>query len=446
MSEKDDRWRPGATEATGSDTADTELSADSGQDSEHREQTLTAAERDTEDQAAAGLSADQADEATAETPAADVAAVASTTPAEDDARGTGTEGEVEPGTDSETGSSEPEEQPQAENEAEAPPAAPKAGRGLAVFALLIALLACGGAGYLYYELVYLNPLANLESDNQARSLENQAQTANLRDALSQFQQQTQRELQNQRTAQTETLNDYESAVRKSLQEALQAAPPSRREWKLAEAEYLLRIGNHRVLMEQDSQGGLELLLAADRILAELDDFALHGVRARLADEIIALKQVPRTDLQGLYLRLEALKQALADLGLNRPERAEETAMPEEPSTLQQFATMLKDLVRVRTLEGDETLAPLLSNTEEQYLELNMRLSIEQSQLAALKRHQAVYEASLGNLRTWLSKYVDTEGEPLIAEIDDLLTFQLQQDLPDVSGSLSQLLQARSGGQ
>ena len=92
------------------------------------------------------------------------------------------------------------------------------------------------------------------------------------------------------------------------------------------------------------------------------------------------------------------------------------------------------------------MAPVLSNTEEQYLELNMRLSIEQSQLAALKRHQAVYEASLGNLRTWLSKYVDTEGEPLIAEIDDLLTFQLQQDLPDVSGSLSQLLQARSGGQ
>ncbi|MEM7001229.1 MAG: uroporphyrinogen-III C-methyltransferase [Pseudomonadota bacterium] len=441
MIEKDDRWRPGAAEATGSDTADTELSADSEQDSEHREQTLTAAERDTEDQAAAGLSADQVDETTA-----DAAAHASTTPAEDDAKGADAEGEAEPGTDSATGSSEPEEQPQAKEQPEAPPAAPKAGRGLAVFALLIALLACGGAGYLYYELVYLNPLASLESDNQARSLENQAETANLRDALSQFQQQTQRELQSQRTAQTDTLNDYESAVRKSLQEALQAAPPSRREWQLAEAEYLLRIGNHRVLMEQDSQGGLELLLAADRILAELDDFALHGVRARLADEIIALKQVPRTDLQGVYLRLEALKQALAELGLNRPERAAETVALEEPSTLQQFAAMLKDLVRVRTLEGDETLAPLLSNTEEQYLELNMRLSIEQSQLAALKRHQAVYEASLGNLRTWLTKYVDAEGEPLIAEIDDLLTFQLQQDLPDISGSLSQLLQARSGGQ
>ena len=81
---------------------------------------------------------------------------------------------------------------------------------------------------------------------------------------------------------------------------------------------MLRIANHRVLMEQDANGALTLLLAADQILAELDDFALHAVRARLADEVIALRSVPRDDLQGIYLRVEAMKSLLDDLHFAGP--------------------------------------------------------------------------------------------------------------------------------
>ena len=64
------------------------------------------------------------------------------------------------------------------------------------------------------------------------------------------------------------------------------------------------------------------------------------------------------------------------------------------------------------------------------------------QLAALRRQQVVFEASLGTAREWLLEYVD-QGEPVVtqavSEIDGLLEVQLDQPLPDISASLSALV-------
>ena len=57
---------------------------------------------------------------------------------------------------------------------------------------------------------------------------------------------------------------------------------------------------------QAARGSVGLLAAADQIMAELDDFSLHPVRAQLADEMLSLRALGETDLQGLFLRIEAL--------------------------------------------------------------------------------------------------------------------------------------------
>ncbi len=90
-------------------------------------------------------------------------------------------------------------------------------------------------------------------------------------------------------------------------------------WRLAEVEYLLRIANNRLLMERDTRAADQMLAAADSILEELDDYALHEVRAILAEERMALANTKTANAQSIFLTLEAMKDALGSLPLKQPE-------------------------------------------------------------------------------------------------------------------------------
>lgn len=320
------------------------------------------------------------------------------------------------------------------------------GRGVAWFALLLALIALGGGGYLYYEVLYKQPLVKLEERLSAGKSEQLEGISLLKSALDRQQESVTLKLSEAQANQAQKLAQTQAGLLDSLQQTLLAAPPSQREWKLAEVEYLLRIGNHRVLMEQDTQGALILFLAVDQILAELDDFALHQVRAVLADEIMALRQVPRQDLQGVYLRLEAIKGQLDQAIFKTPEYvAKQVPQDSEETIWSQLATQMKAFVRVRRVVGDEAVLLILTPTEEQFLELNLRLALEQAQLAALKRQQTVYEQALENVRNWIDAHVDDSQGALIVEIDALLSFELAHPVPNVAGSLRELKAVRRGG-
>ncbi len=321
------------------------------------------------------------------------------------------------------------------------PAAAMRGKGPAWFALLLAMIGVAGACFLYYELIFKNPDRALIEQISKQEIEVAAVRREITRAIETSERTQTSALQEALSAQRAQLSEVEERITKTLQAALQAAPPAQREWRLAEAEYLLRIANHRILMEQDSSGALTLLLAVDEIVAELDDFSLHVVRARLADEMIALKQVPSDSSQNIYLRLEALKSEIASLHPVLPEYQQTIGVPEAALTVwEQIAAATKDLVRVRTLEEGATARPLIAPEEEAFLHQHLQLALAQAQLAALKRQQAVYELALTRVREYLISYMDLQArEALLAELDALSLLALERTLPDISGSLNELL-------
>jgi len=67
------------------------------------------------------------------------------------------------------------------------------------------------------------------------------------------------------------------------------------------------------------------------------------MRARLADEIIALRQVPRDDLQGIYLRLESIKSQVENLALPQPQFVTDAPPPaeEQPARAAGSASVVK---------------------------------------------------------------------------------------------------------
>lgn len=321
----------------------------------------------------------------------------------------------------------------------APPVAraPRSGRGLAAFALLVALAALAGSGYLYWQ----QNLAPRPADPRVAALEQRVSgidarvaTAADRDAVRGDLERLAAELR----AELESRLDAAAGNRVATSAAATTSSP--RDWQLAEARYLLRMANHRLLLERDATGAAALLRSADAVLVALDDFALHEVRARIAEEVLALESLPALDAEGLFLQLEAIKRDVDRLPLRMPEWVPEPAAPAAPAGIwDALGAEFDRLLRFRHFDG--AVRPLLAPEEAVYLELNLRLMLERAQLAALRREQAIYAESIATASGWIEHYLDVDTPEVRRVLDGLRALEsvnLAAPLPDVSGSLNAL--------
>ncbi|MGO1343515.1 uroporphyrinogen-III C-methyltransferase, partial [Chromohalobacter japonicus] len=240
--------------------------------------------------------------------------------------------------------------------------------------------------------------------------------------------------------------DYRQDIDKNLDKVLseladeQEADP--REWLHAEAEYLLRLANQRLQLERDVKGAKALLKAADERLTDADNPALIPVRRAIQSELAALDSVPTVDRTGLYLALMAQQEQLADLPLKQ-DVEEMAAQNDDDSSLeggwqQQLSRLggeLKDLVVIR--RHDEALEALVTPEQESYLRQNVRLLLEQAQLALLKTEPKLYQASLDKAITLIERYYDTERDAVKTSLERLESLRdktIRPELPDISES------------
>ncbi|MCI0510044.1 uroporphyrin-3 C-methyltransferase [Chromohalobacter marismortui] len=324
-----------------------------------------------------------------------------------------------------------------------PPAGPTSqsgsGRGLALVALVVAVVVAIvlvlGLGYGWKRL-------------QAQQTQ-QAELANTVDANAQAIEKLRQRLDRREQAFASLRDDFQ-AYRKELDANLdkvlaelaeeQEADP--REWLYAEAEYLLRLANQRLRLERDVRGAKALLETADQRLAKADNPALIPVRRAIQSELAALDSVPTVDRTGLYLALMAQQEQLATLPLEQ-EVEEMAAQKDDQAPLKggwreqlaQLGGELKDLVVIR--RHDEALEALVTPEQESYLRQNVRLLLEQAQLALLKAEPKLYQASLGKAITLIERYYDTQQEAVKASLERLESLRdktIRPELPDISKS------------
>ena len=332
-----------------------------------------------------------------------------------------------------------------------PPPPQRPGRGLAALALLLALAAAVAAGYGVWRIEFANP-SEAQLTREATRLQRAIDAA--RSAASDALSEQDAALSERLASQQRALDEVRAEVADALAARRHDEPPDARDWKLAEAEYLLRIANGRLLMERDVAAARQLLAAADALLAELDDFALHEVRAALAAELLALAQTPAANAQTLFLRLEAVKDGLAGLptatpasysasapaaAANPPASEDGDAAP-PPTAWAMLRNRFAGLFEYRTRERMAP-RPLLRPDEALYLELNLRLALERAQLGALRSDATLYAKSLDSALGWLTEYVDMEdprSQGIAAALKDAVGIDVNAALPDISGSLALL--------
>lgn len=325
----------------------------------------------------------------------------------------------------------------------------RTGRILATFALLASLVAIAGTGYLLYLAWLDEPEARFEAAIGAY----QADLANFHRATTVEVAALREELAGlgeELAAERQALAEARAAMSDAVAENMASAPPTPREWRLAEVEYLLTIANHRLLMQDDAKGAERLLALSDGVLADLDDYRFHEVRALLAEEQLALKTFDYADTQGVFLRLEAVKELLDHLPLRLPEYASEDAddvsAPDsrEASLLDAFLDRLGGVVRFRQHDG-EAIRPLLAPEQAEYLEQHLRLALDRAQLAVLRRDQEIFEISLRKARAWLDRFLDpsrTAVAQAMEELDGLRSIDLDVQPPDISRSLERFRELR----
>lgn len=241
------------------------------------------------------------------------------------------------------------------------------------------------------------------------------------------------------------------------QERLTAlASTSREDWQLAEAEYLLKIANQRLLLERDSENATALLRSADGLIqqasASTGDAELFAVRKSLSRDLAALEQIAPVDKEGIYLRLYALTTAIdplprvAPTRLSAPEPAPDAPEDVEPpgwgerlwTEIKAMAGKLHNYIRIDDVEAPAK--PLIDSHMTQIAGLNLRLLLEQAQLAVLKADPTVYGHSLAQAQQLLRDYYldSAEARQLGDKLAELAAVNIAPELPDISPSIALL--------
>ena len=289
-------------------------------------------------------------------------------------------------------------------------------------------------------------LATQQLESSAALSDSQATLVELNESI--------RQLQSDKIAQTEEMATLQERLSDSIRQLEAGKQRTDADWRLAEAEYLLRLANQRVLMEKRTEGALTLLQSTDEILRELDSVSVYALRQAVASDIAKLETVPDLDIEGTYLRLTALIERTSDLPTLTLEQqkqlpelidnvlANQTSEETKSAITNGFAKAMAKLESLVVIQHHESnIEPLLSPDQGYYLRQNIQLLLEQAQLALLRQQQGIFGDSLQRANDLLTRFFDTDNHTvsvMTRSLDDLKMLSVAPVIPDISSSLKTL--------
>ncbi|MFQ5635849.1 MAG: uroporphyrinogen-III C-methyltransferase [Gammaproteobacteria bacterium] len=348
------------------------------------------------------------------------------------------------------GSAGGEERGATANEPAPAPAGTSAG---AILALLIAVAAAVGTAYVWYEQQTQKILqARIDEidRNSARRVAEiehileriEALSAVDRDIDSGIGALTQRVERDfaELPARLETLENTVEKVPGISQKARSA-------WLRSEAEYFLRVANAQLNLAGNVGVSLRALDLADAQLRDLADPALTPVREAISDERTALRAVPQPDAEGIVLALGSLARSLDSLTLadSAPDRYQAADNGTTETGWKRAWRVIVDALNsvISVKREDRKITPLLTAVEESMLIRSLDVDLQIARLAVVRNEGSLYRESLDSARTRLRGYFDTDSADVaaaLATVEELAQAELPEQLPDISTSLTLLLQ------
>ena len=225
---------------------------------------------------------------------------------------------------------------------------------------------------------------------------------------------------------------------------------NRRQWLIAEAEYLTSIANTRLQLVGDVDAAIIALQAADQRLKENGDPMTFAVRKQLAKEINILKGTELPDTVGISSQILALEDAVSNMGVSKPHagtaqatqigKAAPSPLPENiQETLNEAWENFSKLIVVR--RHDKPMAALMTPERVELIRKNLALKLESARLALINQNQALYTASIAISIKWLGDYFDANKPSVktaIEQLNELKNTAIKVELPSIALSLKML--------
>jgi len=222
-------------------------------------------------------------------------------------------------------------------------------------------------------------------------------------------------------------------------------------WKLREADYLVNLASRRLQLEHDVITAIALLVDADEALQTSGNNSVLAAREALATDIATLRSTDVLDRDGLYLRMGTLLNNLEQLDLldsmrqsfeaRRDTQSQPLSNRQGVGVVDASLNFLSSVFVWRRWE--ETPEAMLAPGQEALIKQNLRLMLEQARLALLARDTVLYRTSLNNILAELDRYSVTDvtaDDPIRSELNELLTVDIDQTLPNVSSSSALIAQ------
>ncbi|WP_312929801.1 uroporphyrinogen-III C-methyltransferase [Stutzerimonas nitrititolerans] len=323
------------------------------------------------------------------------------------------------------------------------PASSGGAKAVASLALLVGLGGVALGGYSYW---HLQQLGAQEADRQASLQKADEQTRQLAAGNQQLAARLGRLEQLPSAAELDerrrllaTLQSDQQRLAGRVEQVLGA---SREEWRLAEAEHLLRMAMLQLSAMQDVKSAEMLVAEADLILQKQDDPSAYAARQKLLEGLEALRSLPQLDRTGLFLQLGALRGQSSQLSALAPEFVNGEAGPEDlgQSRWQRWLDELTRYVRV-DFDASADVKPLLAGQTLGQVRLALSLAIEQAQWAVLNGNAEVYRQALQQASALISDHFSEDNgqaRGLRERIDALAQREVEVQLPDLSSALKAL--------
>ena len=328
-----------------------------------------------------------------------------------------------------------------------------------IISLLVGFIAIGIASFSAYTVLQIQSQNDVSSSaNDATYSSTQDQIKEVRQALVRLEESTATQLTE--LDQTSSLNaEARSALISQLEQKIEVSTSelkstigtSSEDWLLAEAEYLIRLANQKVMMESDAKGAVALFIAADEIIANAQGIVAFDLRQAIAEDVAKLQSVAELDIEGIFVTVGALVKQVdylqqRELQFNsNPDNSgllvDDTTgfMARVERLVDKITSKLSNLVDYRN--DGEVITPILPPEEEYYLRQNLTMTLRLTQLGLLRGNQQIYQDSLVDAKVWIAKYFDTENATTIAmmgTIEELKQVNVEQNMPNVSSSLREI--------
>lgn len=236
-----------------------------------------------------------------------------------------------------------------------------------------------------------------------------------------------------------------ASMSESLATTHELASRGQKDWILAEVEYLLRTGHHRVKLAGDVKAGVLALESANDRLHALGDIDYFPVREQIKQEVTELRRLGPPDIEGLIFRLETAGKVADSLPMRESPKTESDsdASGEEAGGASKLGQSLMSKLNFSVAPSDPSKPKAKRRNKPTKVQLTaseaLNTHLQAARLSALRADAERFQNHMDNALKYTDEMFDDSKDPVQtfkADLENIRETNIVPNIPILGSALS----------